>query len=274
MLNLLKNILMDKATDDGAAGGGAPATKPDETPPPKADDKKVEEKGNNLDDLGYEKKPADDKKPGDDKKAGDDKSKDPVEKPKEVVPATGYDKEPEKVEEVKKVEVPPPVLEGLDKKLEGLHPSLIKLAKDQIAELEVTDPAKQDKLIARLKVENQASLDFQKNQELERVRLDKAEKAKWYKELKDDPVFGGGKFELNVVRADKILDQYIPELKKRLTDAKGMLPPDLMRGLARIADDLYPDDKLVQGDPPPVEGKDGKGGKDEKADPLDFYRNG
>lgn len=261
MLNRTK-ILMNKAGEGDA--GGAPKDPP-ATPP--ATPPVVEGDGKEYDDHGYEIA----------KKEGDPAAKAPVEKkapvtePPKVDPVTGYDKDvkvddppadPPKVD-------PPPAATELDKKLEGLHPAFAAKVKEQIADLgaEVT-PTVLDKIIAQKKQEQADSIEWNKQVKLEADRQKNLRNANWQKELKEDPVIGGGKYLTNTTRAERALEDFGPELKKELTDAKEMLRPSVMRMLMRFADHAWPDDKMVQGDPPPTEDK---GGKDEKFDPLAFY---
>lgn len=264
---------MNKVSD-GAAGGGTPKDPPKPNDPPNnpPGDKKIEEAGDNLDELGYEKRtPAvDDKKAGTSPKEGDSKKKDPPAEPEKVAnPATGYGDEPPKVDDPPKTPEPPkdPPTD-LDKKLDGLNDGFKALAKKQLADLGL-EGEKLDKFVELKKQEQKDALDWQKNSELESQRRTKEQNASWHKELREDPAFGRDKFQLNVTRGENVLEEYGPELKKELTDANAMLRPSVMRMLARIADQLHPDDKVVHGDPVPPEGS--RDDKDKKLNPLDFY---
>jgi hypothetical protein len=73
-------------------------------------------------------------------------------------------------------------------------------------------------------------------------------KASWHKELKSDKTFGGEKFAQNLHNVDKVLTDFLGETKKQLTDSKSMLPPYVMRDLAKLADHLYKGTNLVQGE--------------------------
>jgi hypothetical protein len=280
MLSSMLKILMDKADDDkggGAPKADAPPPKPGEQPPPKKDDPPAPAAGDKqYDELGYEiiPKKAADQKEGEKTKEGDPKEKAASKEPEKVEnPATGYgDKPPEVVEEPppKKADEPPkPPPTDLEKKLEGLHSSFANQVKQQMTELDLKGE-QLDKFIAFKKQEQKDLETFIQNQETENKRQEKIRNQKWDKELRDDPAFGGDKFPTNLTRTEKILDQYGPEFKKELTDAKQMLRPSVMRMLARIADDVYPDRQMVHGDPPAPEQND----KDDKADnPLSFYTN-
>lgn len=271
MKNHLNRILLNKAGEVDA--GGAPANPPANPPAAAANNPPAEGDGDNFDELGYEKRKPENKE-GDPPKEADDKKKAPAKKSEKVEnPVTGYGDEPPKVDEPpavdpnKKVDPPPPPTE-LEKKLEGMHPQKIAITKAQIEKLGL-EGEKLDEFIAQRKQELKDASDWVEAQNRAIARENQLKNQAWHKELKEDPVFGGDKFAANVTRGEKVLDEYLPELKKELTEAKQMLRPSVMRGLARLADQLYPEDKLVQGDPPPPE--DEKGGDNEKNDPLAFY---
>lgn len=75
------------------------------------------------------------------------------------------------------------------------------------------------------------------------------QRSKWEAELKADKDFGGENFTLNVDRAEKVLEKYLPNMKKELTTRGTMLPPYIMRDLASLWNVMNPTQKLVEGDP-------------------------
>lgn len=271
---LSNKLMMNKAD---AAGGGPsktpPATPPVDDkkvdpptppndPPVKADgDKPVESK---LDFYGKEPGKAPEKKP--------DEKKDASEKSEEVEPGTGYGAEPPKVEDPPKdppKDPPtPPVPTDLDKKLEGLNEGFAKIVKEQATDLGL-EGEKLDKFIALKKTEQAAAVKWQQDQQAEMKRQENAKHAAWDKELREDPTFGGQNFNINRTRAEKILDEYGGEFKKELTTNKVMVRPSVMRMLARIADDVWPDRKELNGDPP---GAENDKNEEKKSSPLDFYQ--
>lgn len=220
--------------------------KVDEVPgavPPVVDIPVVPKTEVELDDLGYEKiveeKPIEEVvvKPKDDK----------IENP-----ASGYDKEPVIPKEEPAV---PPVIEekpddlGFELKVDPIIP------KDEV--MKVKDFAKKHSLS---KEAAQEYLDIRKNEydTFEKQKIDskksfELEKQKirsdWHKELKEDPTFGGEKFSYNILRSEKVLQDFMPGTKKMLTERGSMLPPYVMRDLAKLADHLYSTEKLTQGDP-------------------------
>lgn len=86
-----------------------------------------------------------------------------------------------------------------------------------------------------------------------------------YNELMADPTFGGQNFNMTVHKVDKVLAEHLPSIKKNLTETGGMLPPNIMREIAKMAVALYGTESFEQGS-----------GHVKEADPndhLDFYTN-
>lgn len=279
--------MMDKKGEVDPGGANPPATPPAETPPkppveqpPAATPPKVEEEGIETDELGYAiAKPAaaPKKEEGDPAKKAPPEKKDPAAEPKEVDPLTGYDKDPEPIKEEdppKKDDPPKDPPTDLDKKLEGLHKSFADKVKEQIARVQKLDLEAEkekgliDELVADKKKEQADAVAWQQSQQRANDRALAAQKAAWHKELKEDPVFGGEKLLTNASRSAKVIAEFGPELKKELTDIPVMLRPNIVRMLSRIADAVYPDPKMVQGDPPVDEKKESEEKSD---DPLAFY---
>lgn len=265
MLNFIPKLKLDKVKEGG--GGGAPPVEPKVDPAATPPAPKVEEGGDTHDELGYEKVPA----PASEKeKAGDkpvEKKTDEPKAPEKVEnPATGYGDEPPKVEPpAKKVEEVPPVKDELDPVVEGLP----KVEADKIKEFAKKHSASKEIIKAfadlrksEIEADKVAAADYEKDLEREKQQV----KADWHKELKDDPVFGGEKFSYNISRAEKVLEEFMPSTKKTLTERKGILPPYVMRDLAKLAEHLYSTERLVQGEPK-AEVKDDKAADD----PLAFY---
>lgn len=273
MLNFIEKMLkLDKVGDGGAGGPPKDPPKPSDQPPAPKDAPPPKADGH-LDDLGYTKAAPEDPPPGDKKPEGDLKKEDPPKAPEKVEnPATGYgDKEPvvEDPPPADPPKDPPPPATDLDKQLEGLNKSFAEQVKKQITDLGLEGEAR-TKYIALKHQEQKDAIDWGKNQAAREKQEDQVRRQSWHKELKEDPAFGGDKFSVNITRSEKILDEYLPELKKELTDAKQILRPSVMRGLARLADQLYPDRKMVQGDPPAADDKGAD--KDKPIDPLAFYQ--
>jgi hypothetical protein len=106
--------------------------------------------------------------------------------------------------------------------------------------------------------------DQKKQAEINRKKTE----AQWYRELKEDPNFGGEKFLHNVKRAERVVQDYMPNLKNKLTESKVMLPPYVMKDLFLLAKQLYSSGEHVEGDP--TKASDDKD-KEKEVDPLAFY---
>lgn len=80
----------------------------------------------------------------------------------------------------------------------------------------------------------------------------KKQRSDWKGELQGDPEFGGENFDKNVDRVNKVLDKYMPDTKKILTERGTMLPPYIMRDFLKLDSVLNPKTKLPVGEPPAV----------------------
>lgn len=282
MRDAIVRILRDKAGEGGEPVGGdgkppeskiegdpAPDKSKDKQPDPPSNPPPKGEGDKEYDELGYEKAPkkADEKKPPE--------KKDPAAPPEKVENTTGYGPEEPKLEEEpkppeEKKDPPPPPAE-LDKKLESLA-KVNKVAADLVKQRAMDlglEGEKLDKYIAHEMDDQQKAAKWNEDRLRAEKRAQQEKEVAYYKDLKGDPDFGGEKFDVNIVRTSKVLTEFGPEIKKRFTDNKVMIHPDLMRMLARIADHVYPDRKMVQGEPPG--GKDDEDEKDKPINPLDFY---
>ena len=76
----------------------------------------------------------------------------------------------------------------------------------------------------------------------------KEQRSTWKKELMTDPEFGGENFDKNVDRVEKVLEKYMPNMKKVLTERGSMLPPYIMRDFLALDKLLNPSNTLVTGD--------------------------
>lgn len=72
----------------------------------------------------------------------------------------------------------------------------------------------------------------------------------WNQELVSDTEFGGENFEKSVFEVDQLVGKYMPNVKKMLTEKKGMLPPSFMKDLLSVAKALKPTNKFEGGEPP------------------------
>lgn len=217
----------------------------------------------NLDELGYEKVASTEPEKKVETKPDLKLVPDKIE-----VPSTGYGEKPPEVE----VQATPPeekkdVDLGFELKVDEIIP------KDEVSK--VKEFAKKHSLT---KEQAQAYFDLRKTEVQEsKTAFEAAQKAQklevqqtranWHKELKDDPTFGGDKFDYNIQRAEKVLQEFMPGTKKMLTERGSMLPPYVMRDLVKLAEHLYSTQKLTQGDPS-VAPKE----KEEVDEALAFYQ--
>lgn len=249
-------------------GGGFPTPpKPDteNKPDTEKDNPPAQEGGNNVDDYGYEKAP---EKEGEGKETGEDKKTPPVEEEPVKDPASGYGDAEPKVEEPpaeEKPPEPPKEKDDLDKALDGLPDAEIAQIKDFAAKNKLTP--EQVKAYGEIrKGELAEAVKAAERAEKEEKLAIQRQRAGWYKELKEDPDFGGEHFNKNVGNAEKVLAEFMPNTKKRLTESKGMLPPYLMRDLAKLWEHMNATERLVHGEPPKPREEEKEGN-----DPLAFY---
>lgn len=233
--------------NEGKPDVETPPVESKEQPNPPADQPAVKAAGDNVDEFGYHKEKAEEGKEAPKAAA---KKEEPAPEPKKVEkPATGYGAEPPKVEDepaapAEKPEIPLEFAEELKDLSDEEQVGIREFAKKNSFSKE------QVKALGDLRRDN-----IKKEQELatEREAAIRRESAKirnsWHTELKNDPAFGGEKFDRNIARAERVLEEFMPQTKKSLTEHKGMLPPYVMRDLANLADHLYSSEKLVMGEP-------------------------
>jgi len=271
----MHNIKRNKAEENGEPGGGGSEKSESE--------KAAEQTGPKLDDLGYEvpepegtgKEEPEGKKAEEKGPTGyEDKPDEKKEPEPEFIkdPATGYDedKAPKAPEEK-----PEPKAEADDKdkpqeiefSSEGLDEEDITEIKEFAKKHSVTNEVAQalaDQRLADIKEYKQINSD----QEAENERNKQAQRVAWHQELKADKDFGGEHFGHNIKQAEKVIDEFMPGLKKQLTDSGAMLPPYVMRDLAKMATHLYSTAALDQGGAPGLSDAEKEAEAD---DPLAYY---
>lgn len=94
-----------------------------------------------------------------------------------------------------------------------------------------------------------AYADMLKGQNAKSIENRDEMRSNWNQELMDDSTFGGENFDANVDKVEKVLQNYLPNMKKALTDKGGMMPPYLMRDLLSLSKTLNPTTELVDGEP-------------------------
>ena len=233
--------------------------KPEEKPATGYVDKKPEEKPEEkppeVNEFGYDtlkvEKTPEEKKVEEEKIAAEKKIEE--DKKKVETPATGYvEKTPEEKIAAEKLEAEKKVTEvskeDIDKAL-GDFPD-----KEGMSKFAVEQKITKEQLEAYVALRK--SQDATAIQEYENTV--KETRTTWHTELKNDADFGGENFDKNVDRVEKVLEKYLPNTKKILTERGSMLPPYIMRDLLSLSQTLNPTTDLVTGDPSkPVEKEDG-----------------
>jgi hypothetical protein len=172
---------------------------------------------------------------------------------KEIVAATGYDeKAPEAPKEEPKKETASETAaeaaKELDIDVKDLPEDDAKSVKEFAKKHGITKEVAQA-MADMKKAEHKELNDALENRRIEIEQKKKQMAVDWHNELKNDPTFGGEKFAYNIKQAEKVIDQFMPNLKSRLLQDKQMLPPYVMKDLAKLAKHLYSTEKLTQGEP-------------------------
>jgi len=112
---------------------------------------------------------------------------------------------------------------------------LSKEARDEMVAIKKNEIAAQE----------QAKIAYDKQVEIETAKL----KSNWYNELKTDKDFGGGNFDANIKAVNKFITDFMPGVKKMLTEKGGVLHPTVMKDYLSLAKKLNETEKMVKGDP-------------------------
>ena len=234
----------------------APTPAPTEVTPPVATP--VED---NIDDLGYttpEAKPSTEVIPSEEPKPAEElpAEKDSTGYDKDE-DSTGYDKDetPEDKKPVEKdkddkdktdeekaaIEVEANIKKHIESLPEGFD-------KESVSAFAKENGMTEKQVEAYVKLENEKQTTLVN----ERAEAIKDQRKAWKGELQADPEFGGENFDKNVDRVNKVLDKYMPDTKKILTERGTMLPPYIMRDFLKLDKVLNPTSKLPTGEPPAV----------------------
>jgi len=278
MKNLYRHMIKrDEVNGDGeASGGDGTPTKTPATPPAEPASAQTDETdGGEFDDYGYPitktpdkpgKKAEESGKPGEKASEEDVEIKEPVAgygaKPLEEVPDDA--KPPEEKPPEEKNEL------GFELEVKDLPAEAAKKIKDFAKAHKLTKEAAE-----ALVADKKAEIKFQNDVAIEtKKEIDKAKakvRAGWDKELRTDKDFGGDNFARNLTNVEKVLKDFFPNTKKVLTEKGSMLPPNVMKDIAKLAKYVYDTERLVHG------GERKAGDIEEKADhddALDFYTQG
>jgi hypothetical protein len=225
------------APEEGSSAGG--------TPPPAA-------AVSDVDEFGYAVEPS---VAAPEEKKADAPADEVVEEIKD--PVSGYTEEPQPEVQPDPPAAPPPEPEvKLEYELEAkdLDAKEVTKIKELALKHKLPKEAAQDLLDQKL-AEVKAAAKILADNKAAQEKAVQAVKSKWDSELRKDPTFGGDKFNKNVMMAEKVLSEFMPETKKALTERKSMLPPYVMRDLAQLASKLYKPEKMIQGEPTIAEKK-------------------
>lgn len=208
---------------------------------PKAEETKTEE----VDSYGYESQEL--------AKEDAPKTETPPseEKPSDGKKLTGYGEEEEKKdEELPKKDEEKPSDEK--KELEEILKDTDGINKEKVTKFALDNKLSKDQVLAYVKfVKDEESAIVQAEQEAL-----KTQRSQWKQELLKDPEFGGENFDKNVDRVEKVLENFMPNIKKMLTEKGGMLPPYIMRDFLSLAKALNPNTNFVGGEAREVEKND------------------
>jgi hypothetical protein len=234
------------------------------------DNTQTQESGDQFDDLGYPVTPETPAKKEESSQKEPEKSETKEETSEKSL--TSYDVEPPKPEEVK-VEDKKKDSEKEEAATEDTFKITDKgdLLDEEVKELEEFINAQKlskeaaEALVNLKRNEAKREIEFIKSKKEEEVRLVNETRHQWFTELKGDKTFGGENFAANLKKVDKVINDFMPGLKKHLTENPRMLPPFVMRDLAKLADTLYNKGKTFeQGEPSVPE-------KPDDDSPLAFY---
>ena len=219
-----------------------------------------------LDDYGYDKTPKDDDSKKeiptpDNSEDKNDKTPEPKDNDEEGDKSTGYDDD-DKSDDDKE--------DKSDEKKEdkeGEESSEEDLKKEIDTALENLPEGYDKEKMSKFATDNKMSVDqmkayvdFVKVEYEENIKINaesqKTKRKAWKNELMDDSEFGGENFKQSVHNVDKILNNYMPNMKKALTDGGFMMPPYIMKDLLKISKVLNPKTNLVTGDPKVPEKKE------------------
>ena len=267
-MNLWPRIL--SSPEAGAPTGGMPKPPTPASPAPSSPAPEATG-GPEYDDLGYEVVPSPGKPPEEPNKpaAQTPAAQGPQGTGETPSAVTGYGEEP-KVDEPKPAPMPTPPKPAepqseLDKAIAEL-PEDERAKMKAFAETHQLTPEVAKAYVEMRKTEIADAAKWVEHNQAEAKRAQQAQRAGWHKELKTDPDFGGDNFAANVAMVDRVLNEFMPGVKKNLTEKQGMLPPYFMRDLAKLGTHLFKtQENLVTGDAPAPEVKDDD-------DPLAFYQ--
>lgn len=169
----------------------------------------------------------------------------PAEKTAEELAKEKEDEENKTDEEKATDKAAKEVKENIKKHIDELPDSVSKEAVTKFAEENGLNDKQVEAYVKLAKSDNDSLVT-------ERENAVKEQRKAWKSELEGDAEFGGENFVKNVDRVEKVLDKYMPDTKKVLTERGTMLPPYIMRDFLKLDKILNPTTKLTTGEPPAV----------------------
>ena len=173
---------------------------------------------------------------------------------------TGYGegeepKEPESKEEDKKPEEDENKSDEEKRKVEietAIKDFPENINKDKLSKFALENGFTKEQIEAYKNLVVEENAQAEKNSQAQVLNTRKA----WKDELMSDKEFGGENFDNNVHKVEQVINKFMPNTKKILTERGNMLPPSTMRDLLGIHKLLNPTDKLVTGEPGQVQTKE------------------
>ncbi len=259
MFKFKRTFMLYAPNEEGQDGGGGSGY--EDTTPDDKNDEGSEDAGD-TDDYGYGEIPeeAGDEKSedkADDKSKQTETSKQDEKKPVEKS-STGYLDENGELKSEEKTKEDPPEKEEppkteeksgegdeflKDVKFEGVKDEDKKTLSDFIKTHKLPKEASQA-LVDLRKTESEKIKAFAAEHDKKMKDLEAEVKRGWIKELKEDKDFGGTNFAHSIKAAEKVMSEFLPNTKIKLTGADKMVPPYLMKDLAALHKKLYSKEKF------------------------------
>ena len=108
----------------------------------------------------------------------------------------------------------------------------------------------------RTDIENQQKAAVEQRGDLQRQITE--QRQVWFDEMRADKEFGGENFDNSMTKVNQVLKDYGQELTKQLDESKAMLPPYVVKMVARIGQTMYGNKPMIQGQPKINVGSDGQ----------------
>lgn len=122
----------------------------------------------------------------------------------------------------------------------GLSDDAVKLVTDFATANKLTKEATE--ALAKIAKDQTKAADTIRNEMIEKAKqAQEQQKVDWQKKIREDKVFSEN-LEANLKRVDTVLERQFPNVKKVLTETKGMVSPEFMKDLLNLHNVLYGSD--------------------------------